>query len=521
MRQDEWAALTVREQASYVRARAGDDPPEDVVAALTALDQVLEANPLEGFAPHKCAQCQTYTGVGCEDHRTPQVDFLSASTPVVALFAGNQFGKSAALVIRSIIECLPDELVPARLRTYKHRHGPTFGWILAPTEEKIYDSILPTFKEWMPVQGYHGGSFDKGWNGSRMMLTFVNGSYISMKTYKQHESTLGGARLMFVGYDEPPPREHRDEAMTRLLRYGGYEMFAMTPLKTNTGWIRRDIFKQRESPDITVIKASMHDNPTLDAKTKKHILTQYASDLWRQARESGDFVDIGGLIYQDYQSTVHPRPSGDIVRMLDPVVGIDPGARNAAFVFGGFDNDNTYHVFDELLIQDGTVIKFAAGINEKLQRWGIKREAVSFVIDPAFRARGGPNYENLDSAFAAHGIYVTPGQNAVEAGIQQVRSRIENKRLRISNECIGLLDELDDYAAEDRDDGEFKPIKERDHFCDSLRYACMYRPYDHIGELEAIEPKLGWRPGHAPPMSALMPQPELVPNGFMSAPCIY
>ncbi len=477
---------------------------------------MLAANPLEGFAPHKCAQCQTYTGDGCEDHKTPQQAFLGAQTQVVALFAGNQFGKTASLVIRAILECLPDELVPDRLKSYKHRHGPTFGWILAPTEEKIYDSILPTFKEWMPVQAYKGGSFDKAWNGSRMMLTFSNGSYISMKTYKQHESTLGGARLMFVGYDEPPPREHRDEAMTRLLRYGGYEMFAMTPLKTNTGWIRRDIFKQRENPDITVIRASMHDNPLLDEKAKKHIIASYASDLWRQAREFGDFVDVGGLIYQDFEKQVKARPDGDDIRQLDPVVGIDPGMRNAAFIFGGFDADNTLHVFDELLIQDGNVNDYADGIKAKLARWGIKPGKASFVIDPAYRIRGGPNAENLESALGYHEIYCTPGQNAVEAGIQQVRERIQHKRIWISEECIGLRDEADEYAAEDRDDGEFKPIKRNDHRLDALRYMCMYRPFDHYEEEAAAAPKLGWRPGEAPPISNLAPQPEAAPMGFLS-----
>lgn len=516
MRSDEWAALTVREQADIVRKKVGTEPDEELATLLEALDGVLAANPLEGFAPHKCAKCKTYAGDGCVEHLVPQVDFFGADTQIVALFAGNQFGKTAALVVRAILECLPDQLVPERLKGFKHRHGPTFGWILAPTEEKIYDSILPTFQEWMPAQGYKGGSFDKGWNGSRMMLTFVNGSYISFKTYKQHESTLGGARLMFVGYDEPPPREHRDEAMTRLLRYGGYEMFAMTPLKTNTGWIRRDIYKQRESPDITVIRASMHDNPTLDAKTKKHILSQYASDLWRKAREFGDFVDVGGLIYQDFARIIVPPPDGDFVRMLDPVVGIDPGVRNAAFIFGGFDNDNTLGVFDELLIQDGTVDDYATGITTVLKRWGLKQSQVTFVIDPAARARGQVNAETVEGALSRLGIYCVHGQNDVPAGVQQIRSRIQHKRIWVSQDCRGLIDEADEYAAEDRDDGEFKPIKQNDHRLDATRYLSLYRPYDHIEEEKAAEPKLGWKPGYAPPGRWLTPQPDLVPNGFMS-----
>jgi hypothetical protein len=58
----------------------------------------------------------------------------------------------------------------------------------------------------------------------------------------------------------------------RLVDYGGYEMFAMTPLKANTGWIRREMWKKRESPDITVVKGSIHDNTTLNQAAKDRFL---------------------------------------------------------------------------------------------------------------------------------------------------------------------------------------------------------------------------------------------------------
>lgn len=487
------------------------------VAGLAELDQLLQDNPLQAFEPHVCRTCKTYEGVGCREHRTPQLDWFRAQTAIIAAFAGNQFGKTTGLVVKADLECVPPELIPPHLEGFRSvGSGPSYGWILCPTEEKIFDSLLPAFQEWTPKQAWKGGVFDKAWNGARLMLSFANGSTINFKTYKQHPSTLGGARLHWVGYDEPPPREHRDEAMTRLLRYGGYEMFAMTPLKTNTGWIRRDIFKQRESPDITVIKASMHDNPLLNEKRKQHILGQYESDIWRQAREFGDFVDVGGLVYADFESRVVPRPSGDLVRSLDVAVAIDPGIRNAGFVFGGFDSDNSLYVFDELLIQDGTPDDYAAGIKVVLDRWGVDRRQVSFIIDPAARSRSQVNAESVESALARLGIYCVHGQNAVEAGIQQVRSRIQHQRIHVSRDCRGLRDEADEYAAEDRDDGEFKVIKANDHRLDALRYLAMYRPYEHVAEAEAVQPKLGWVPGTALPAGELRPRVAGPPMGSMS-----
>jgi hypothetical protein len=39
---------------------------------------------------------------------------------------------------------------------------------------------------------------------------------------------------------------------------------------------------------------SMHDNPTLSKESVQFLLDSYSSDLWRKAREYGDFVDVGG-----------------------------------------------------------------------------------------------------------------------------------------------------------------------------------------------------------------------------------
>jgi hypothetical protein len=60
-----------------------------------------------------------------------------------------------------------------------------------------------------------GGSWGKAFNGARMELRFKNGSTITFKTYKQDPSTLGGARLALGGYDEPPPKKHREEGRMR------------------------------------------------------------------------------------------------------------------------------------------------------------------------------------------------------------------------------------------------------------------------------------------------------------------
>jgi hypothetical protein len=220
----------------------------------------------------------------------------------------------------------------------------------------------------------------------------------------------------------------------------------------------------------------------------------------------------------------------------DPVVSIDPGIRNAAFIWGGFDDENVCRVFDEHLLQDESAAGYAVRVWLGNAKWGLGDEAErrralhyfreqipdpelrdrfcsrvdvrrrgeepTYVIDPAARSRGQVNAESVKSELARFEIYAMDGQNQVEAGISQVRTRIAHGRLEVSSECAGLRDEADEYAAEDRPDGEFKPIKQNDHRLDALRYLCMSRPWNPVLEDEAPTRVLGkprplmeaWRP---------------------------
>jgi hypothetical protein len=464
--------------------------------------ELLEANPLHAFEPHS----------------EPQREFIQADTRIVAAFAGNRFGKSTALVVSALRELLDPELLPAWLAGGKRFQAPMDGWILCPTDDKIYDSMMPALRKWCPKHALKGDNFDKAWRGDRNILSFKNGSTLSFKTYKQDPSTLGGAELRFVGYDEPPPQTHREESRMRLMG-GGFEMFAMTPLKSNTGYVKRVIWKRREEPNITVVKGSIHDNPTLDKGMIAEALGDM-SDLWRRAREFGDFVDVGGLIYPDFDRCVVKEPfDPDFVRGLDIVVGIDPGIRNAGLVWVGFDSENVAHVFDEGLLQDKTPADYAAFVRQVNRRWGLKD--VQYVIDPAARQRGQSNAETVLSALNLEGLYPNTGQNDVDAGIGQLRTRMAHKRFFVSPACLGLRDEADDYAAEEpgegRDDSHLKPVKGGDHRLDALRYACMERFWDPQMEEDAPERNLGWVPGVTPDLAALVgaaPR-QYGPMGFM------
>jgi hypothetical protein len=74
-----------------------------------------------------------------------------------------------------------------------------------------------------------------------------------------------------------------------------------------------------------------------------------------------------------------------------------------------------------------------------------------------------------------------PGQNAVGAGINRVKERLDAGKLKVTANCGGLLGEFKRYRwVQDTGRGENEareaPVKKDDHRLDALRYAVMQRP---------------------------------------------
>lgn len=481
---------------------------EEAIELLRLYEAAVADNPLEVFKPHSAAQ----------------EEFLAARTSIVAAFAGNQFGKSTILMVRMLIELLSRDQLPEHLRKYKRFEAPTHLWALCPTEDKVFDSLLPALYKWCPPGALKGGNGRKAWNGERMQLSFANGSSLTFKTYKQDPATLGGATLHGVGFDEPPPRAHRDEAATRLLQHNGHEWYAMTPLKANTGWIRREIWRKRAAPDITVVKGGMRDNPTLSREAITRLLASYQNDLWARAREFGDFMDVAGLVYADIERVVvpPPLPADELafIKGLDHVVGIDPGIRNAAFIFGGFDSHGVDWIYDEALIQNGTPTQYALAIDQKLARWGLRRSDVLFVIDPAARQRNQVTGSTVQGELAELGIYTMNGANDREAGQQQIRDRILHRRIQILSTLVGILDDADEFAWEMDDEANASGAADDSpfHRLATLRYQVMTRPFLPRLELKPAEERaLGRGVNQAIDLRYLQPgRAQAGPMGGMS-----
>lgn len=488
---------------------------EEAEALLKELEQGQEANPLERW--HSCpSDCGL---PGCKP-RVTQHAFLVARDPVQAAFAGNQFGKTSGLVVKALCQLLPDEFLPERLRGYRIAETPAYGRIVGPDLSAwLYGVFLPTLRDWTPRGALLGQSFEKAWDKQRRVLRFDNGSWLQAMTYEMDLDKFGGSRLDFVGYDEPPPQDIRNECAFRLVARDGFEMFALTPLM-GIGWLYRDIWKKREQDGITVVKGSIHDNPYLSKAAVKRTLDRYPEGHpERAAREHGDFAHFGGMVYVDWRKHIlQGPPEAEEIRGRDVVVGIDPAYTKSAFIWVAFDGENKALVFHEEYVEKGNVLDYVRAIRRGNAKWGLRDPL--YVMDPYHGHKHGmTDGQTVAEEFARQGIHtcnpvVLDKDAIVYGGVQQIWRRMAQQAFKVSPDCYRLSEEAEEYRIEDRPDGVFQVVKENDDGLDACRYALTWRPWYPHEETER-EPEL-WEPGMAPSQDWLTGARSGAPMGSMS-----
>ena len=168
--------------------------------------------------------------------------------------------------------------------------------------------------------------------------------------------------------------------------------------------------------------------------------------------------------------------------------GVDPGYRHlCAVVFCFLDALDRLVVFDEIALGQATVREVCGEIRARCLGWGIAPNW--FVIDPASRNKNNQTGRSDQQEFADNGVVTIPGQNAVGAGINRVKERLDARdrggqlspKLFVTANCSELRSEFRRYrwtrdSTRREDAAAETPVKKDDHLLDALRYVVMQRP---------------------------------------------
>lgn len=245
----------------------------------------------------------------------------------------------------------------------------------------------------------------------------------------------------------------------------------------NMGWIKQQLYdpwKRRDpqAADIDIIQFDSTANPSFSQREFER--AKASMPTWKfNMFYRGMFERPAGLIYQDFDETIHVVDPFPIPPEWPRYVGIDFGAVNTAMIWIAEDpHRNVYIAYRESLQGDRSTREH---VQDALQ-YARNENVIVWV--------GGSKSETQQRMdWASMGIAVQePRITDVESGIDRVIELFKTKRLFVFRSLHGLRDELGSYRREILSDGTITERihnKHAYHRLDALRYVVSmlgYRP---------------------------------------------
>jgi hypothetical protein len=214
----------------------------------------------------------------------------------------------------------------------------------------------------------------------------------------------------------------------------------------------------------SVVMAGWDDVPHLTEEAKKEMLAGTPPHL-RDSRSKGIPSLGSGAIYPIPEEEIQ-YDIMEIPAWFRRSYGMDVGWNSTAIVFGAYDPDHDIaYIYDGYKRGQAEPEVHAAAVRKRYPN----KFTLPGTVDPAARASGQSDGRKLLELYRKEGLRLVPADNAREAGIQEVYSRLSTGRLKIAKHLTDIFDEYRLY----RRDELGRIVKENDHYMDALRYYVM------------------------------------------------
>jgi phage terminase large subunit-like protein len=363
-------------------------------------------------------------------------------------------------------------------------------------ENGIKKIILPEVARWLPPSMLINGSWEDSYEKSSRTLRLVNDSFVEFMSYDQDKDKFAGTSRHYVWFDEEPPEGIFNENLLRLADVNGTWAMTMTPL-IDMSWTIDRLYEPafgKDHPNIDVWEVNTEENKYVNESTLD-ILLEGLDESERQARKAGKFLSHTGSIYGSVLTTDIIVP--DLIgtsrwkSLMAPSSRwghfgmLDHGFTNpTAFLLAAFDEEGRVIVYDEYYQAGKTIRENTEEILKLIREREVGAHLQYIVADPAIRQTSAITGTTTQTEYAEHGLYLSPGNNDVRAGINRVFNRLSKNQIYISERCEKLLWEMkryrwDTFASEKtktKNNPKETPMKKNDHACDALRYGIVSRP---------------------------------------------
>ena len=399
------------------------------------------------------------------------------------VFGGNRSGKT---------ECGAVETVwTARgVHPYRKNKKDTFGWVVSLSQQVQRDVAqskilyyLP--KSWIADIVMLSGRKDSPASGIidqiKVKNVFGGISTIGFKSCDQGREKFQGASLDYVWFDEEPPRDIYEECLMRVMDRRGDIFGTMTPLKGRTFIYDEIYLNRRKNPEIWYEFMNWEDNPFLSGREIK-LLEGALGSSSLDSRKYGRFSEGYGLVYPEFDESVHVIDPFPVPREWQEVISIDPGLNNPLSAhWYCVDYDGNVYVIAEHYEAGRDIDYHAQKLKEISARLGWhtdEKGRLNALIDSAAGQHTLASSKSVAELFYERGILVnTRVDKDLFSGISRVKSYLRGEfgpRLYIFEGCVNLIRELKGYFWGSGD----APKKRDDHALDELRYYLMTKPHN-------------------------------------------
>jgi phage terminase large subunit-like protein len=375
---------------------------------------------------------------------------------------------------------------------------PNVGWVITVDRQTALTVLLPKLLKFLPPELVR-----KVNRGDIPSVHMEDGSEVYFRSFGQGWQAFQSAAIDWAWFDEECPQDVYGEVMVRLIDHQGPHWATMTPLMGKT-WVFREIEKGAAASggDTEIFRWRTQENTTLSAQRIEKTMARVPAHL-RAARESGEFVDMEGLVWPQFHEPTHMVDEFELPRHWPIVNAIDPGYDHPfAAVLGAKDDDGGLVIWKSYKRAGALVSQHAKALMD------IYREHAPWAIDEAWAShsfslashgsqdhtdRGRPTLHGrwvhdpsglqVAREFYPYGIFCSPAQRDMDSGLERVGElfldRVNGRPgVRIMRGRNGpLLDELRSYSwakkPRNREIGKAVPQDYNDDCCDAFRYLCM------------------------------------------------
>lgn len=252
-----------------------------------------------------------------------QKEFHKLNKRIVFSFAGNRSGKTTAGAVELIWICMG-------IHPYKKNKAPLKTAVIGPDFENWAKQIFePKIREWSPsncirkIERHQGGAIKR--------IFWTTGSTTDVYSWDQDQMVFEGSDYDLIWFDEPPPQWIWKAMWRSCVDRGGRMYMTGTPLMSP--WLY-EIYQQMKNHDDPIrdyVKFPRFINAKNigdgDEKLGLKRLEEFASEFNEEekaARIDGEFVQVQGLVFKDWDRAKHVIPKFDLPQQWTIYESIDP-----------------------------------------------------------------------------------------------------------------------------------------------------------------------------------------------------